>query len=108
MKSYETAKFEINYFKTKIILLENLKKSFQSFLEEDIEVNYNPYNIENLQLYNPIYSEFFKMNNNNFSTVSLNNDYSIIDLQTVEHNKTKTILKKPIYIKFSPVLDPIR
>ena len=43
--------------------------------DENENKDYNPYNIQNLQLYNPVYDYFFTMNNNNYNSISFNHKY---------------------------------
>jgi hypothetical protein len=109
----ELSKFSLNYLKTPLIDLEEFKKQYSNidkqFLEkEDIEVNYQPFNIEKLQTYNPIYAEFFEMNENNYSKISMNHKHVIVNLNTIQNVSTNEKIKKDIFIKFSPLLDPLR
>ena len=99
--------------KIPLIDLEEFKKQYSNidkeFLEkEDIEVNYQPFNIENLQTYNPIYAEFFEMNENNYSKISMNHKHAIVNLNTIRNVSTNETINKDIFIKFSPLLDPLR
>jgi len=69
---------------------------------------HNPYLIENIQLYNPIYQKFFDMNANNFDSIALNHPYHIQDTEHIVHYKTNQVQDKPVFVKFSPLLDPYR
>ena len=115
------SKFSIHYYKIKKIVLEDLEKmyckkttiQYQSLekneeQEDDTHELYNPFQIDKLQCYNPIYNIFFEMNEFNYDSISLNNRYHIFDLQKVIDKETDTIVKRDIFIKFSPLLDPIR
>ena len=104
----QSAKFTLNYIKNSIIDLEELQSQHKNLLEEDISNEYSPFIIDKLQSYNPIYAEFFEMNNNNFNKISFNHKYSIADLYTVIDNDTKQRKNMDIFIKFAPLLDPIR
>jgi hypothetical protein len=76
--------------------------------EEETKYEYNPFRISNLQNYNPIYSEFFALTEKNFNRISFNHKYHIQDLNTVIDSDTMAELKRPIFIKYSPLLDPLR
>ena len=107
MNLKEFTKFNINYSKIKQIDLKYLEeKHIQN--PEDLEHNYNPFQISNLQNYNPIYSDFFTMNENNYQRISLNNIYSFKNMNTVYNSETKEAYKKSVFIKYAPLLDPIR
>jgi hypothetical protein len=103
----ETSKFTINYCKIKPLKLKSLEENFEPNPEE-LEYNYNPFIIEKLQNYNPIYSEFFIMNETNYHRISLNSKYHFVDMNTVYDNETKKQFEKQVFIKFAPLLDPIR
>jgi len=107
MNVLETTKFNLNYTKTKPFDLKHLEESFTP-TADDLEHNYNAFHITHLQNYNPLYSEFFIMNDTNYDKVALNNKYHIQDLTTVYHTETKETMQKPVFIKFSPLLDPVR
>lgn len=92
-------KFCINYHKRKIIDLGEFTEDFESF---------NPYKLSHLQQYNPTYSQFFDLNSNNYNNISLNHLHQIKNLHEVTNINTQETIKKEIFIKFSPLLDPIR
>lgn len=94
--------FEIDYFKNKS---PDLVVS-TSTIKEETSV-YCPYQIENIQNYHPLYSEFFELNPANSKTICLNHLYHIVDLETVKNRISGHLSKVPIFIKFSPLLDPI-
>jgi hypothetical protein len=100
-------KFKINYCKTNELDLEYLK------LEEvyniiDITNGYEPFSISMLQNYNPIYKIFFEMNDSNYNHISLNNRYHFVNMKTVESLEEKDRHKQDVFIKFSPLVDPVR
>ena len=103
----ETPKFSIHYKKDKMLDLESLEKSFIPS-NEDSEQNYNPYKILGLQKYNPIYKEFFDLNENNYNGISLNHKYALKTHNSVIDVETKEVFQKPTFIKYSPLLDPLR
>ena len=96
-------KLKIQYSKPERIDLSILGKQYQEKNKED----YDPFQIENLQLYNPLYNQFFTMNKNNYDSISFNHKYQVIDLNTVQKD-TKETNPREIHIKFSPLLDPYR
>jgi hypothetical protein len=107
MNVNDTAKFAIHYSKTKPLQLKPLEETYKP-KNDDAEHNYNPFRIQKLQNYNPIYSEFFEMTSKNYDTIGLNHKYHIHDLDTIIHQETKEKLNKPVFIKYSPVLDPLK
>ena len=57
-------KFTLNYSKPTKINLDILGEQYQNNNGDTINgIQYNPYNMLHLQLYNPIYTCFFDMNN---------------------------------------------
>jgi hypothetical protein len=107
MTIVETAKFNIHYSKTKPLNLKHLEETFTPILV-DAEYGYNPFCISQLQNYNPVYSTFFAMNSKNYDAISFNSKYHMKDLSTVVDAETKNVVEKPVFIKFSPLLDPLR
>jgi len=103
----EAPKFSIHYVKTKPIDLDVLAKDVVLHKEEST-ASYSPFSIKGLQIYNPIYKLFFDLNKKNYNSISMNHEYSMKTLNTVVHHSTKETKKKPLFIKFSPLLDPIR
>ena len=96
------SKFRINYSKQKNIDLEILGNQY----EEENGTDYQPYKIDKLQLYNPLYKNFFSMNENNYNNITFQHRYFIHDLKSVLDNDKK--VEKPVFNKFSPLLDPYR
>ena len=69
---------------------------------------YKPFSIKDLQKYNPIYSLFFDMNDSNHHSLSLKHKNHIVDLHTVMNTENIMIDQKSSFIKFSPLLDPVK
>lgn len=67
------------------------------------ELDYNPFDISNITLYNPIYSHF---DNNNSKSVQFCHDKHIVNSNTVFSKKTNENINKDIFIKYGPLLDP--
>ena len=104
------SKMKLNYYKPKKIDMEYLAKQYEASKNSEMNENnsFNPYLIENVQLYNPIYREFFDMNAKNFDSIALNHPYHVQDTRHVLHSPTNQVQEKPVFIKFSPLLDPYR
>jgi hypothetical protein len=105
---------EINYSKSIKIDLGKIEKQFEKFEKENekekekSEIKYNPFEITQLQNYNPIYSLFFEMNENTYNCISLNHSKHFVDLNTIfDETLQKKKTNVPIHIKYAPLLDPI-
>ena len=88
-------------------------KMFQQYADENIVDDptappYNPYIVDQIQNYNPIYSRLFDLDESTYNNITLNHKYYIKDLETVVDFDTTQKISKPAFIKFSPLLDPIR
>lgn len=103
----ETPKFNVNYFKTKTLDLKSLENIYQP-TQEDIENGYNPFIIKGIQNYNPTHERFFSLNETNYNSVSFNHKYHIYDMTTVYEQDTKAQHERYVFIKYAPLLDPIR
>jgi hypothetical protein len=102
-------KFTLNYFKSRPIDLKHLEESFEKIAsEEDKQHGYNAFSIQDFQNYIPIYSTLFNMNEKNYNQITLNNRYHFIDTNTVYDSINKTTCNHNVFIKFSPLIDPIR
>ena len=120
---------QTQYRKMELVSLANLKNT-NVLTEQDIENQYDAFNINGLQHYNPMYSSFFEMNDVNVKKVTLKHRYYVHDLNTVTDyskydNKSShtsdsskdsqcftdengELVKKNVFIKFSPLLDPVK
>ena len=113
--SLSSSMSDIFYCKSKKIDLNDLEKQYRDVttvarpMETDTPIlqDYNPFRIHNLQSFNPVYGLFFEMNDNNYNMISLNHPNHFVDLQTVVEESTNEKKKKPIHIKYAPLLDPI-
>ena len=92
--------YKLNYYKPDTIHLEELQ-------QQNPHEDFNPYEIQELQLYNPIYSRFFEMNDSNYQSIALNHPYHIKDLHHV-NSQEGNVEERKVFIKFSPLLDPYR
>ena len=96
------------------LLLQDESASSSENKTEMIEViptshsSYSPYVIQDIQLYNPIYSRFFEMTPKNSDRIALNHPYHIKDITHIVDLAKKTVIEKDVFVKFSPLLDPFR
>jgi hypothetical protein len=97
--------FTIYYSKPAPPVLDNEK--IESLIT-DTTTSYDPFAIQDLQLYNPVYDRFFDMSPQNFDKIALNHRYHMKDPKHVVNSETQEIIEAPVFIKFSPLLDPFR
>jgi hypothetical protein len=95
-------KFSIGYYKYKSLDLQCLEQNYNDCIDSD---KYNPFKIEKLQNYNPIYNSLFTLSNKNYNTIQLNQPYHFINMETISLNEQE--LKKDVFIKYAPLLDPL-
>ena len=74
-------------------------------------------NMTDCQNYIPIYNSFFKLNNNNFNSINLNNEHALYSLTEKRNenifegtikNESDEIITKSVFFKLSPLLDPFK
>jgi hypothetical protein len=101
-------KFHLDYYKESVI--ENLEQmnSQYEYSSSDESIGYKPFSIKKIQNYNPIYSLFFEMNEQNWERVTLKHRNRIIDLHSVMDTDNIMVEPKSSFIKFSPLLDPVK
>jgi hypothetical protein len=101
-------KFHLDYHKENVIEnLETLNSQYE-YSPSDESIGFKPFAIEKMQNYNPIYSQFFEMNEDNHDRLSLKHRNRMIDLHTVMDVNNIMVEPKPTFIKFSPLLDPVK
>lgn len=76
--------------------------------DSDPNVSYNPFALHNIQLYNPLYSVLFSLSSTKYKDVALNHQYSLVNMNCVQDQQTGTHHERPVFIKYSPLLDPVR
>ena len=73
--------------------------------------------LDNLQNYVPLYEKFFSLNSTNFNSINLNQKYYLHTLEEETGKNTlkagvadnsNNILKRDVFCKFSPLLDPLK
>ena len=102
-------KIELGYLKRPLIDLKHLEETHDLTLSnEDREHGYQPFAIEHLQQYQPIYSLFFEMKDHNYNAIQLNSQKHIVTMNTVIDTVTNNTEQKQIFIKYSPLFDPIK
>lgn len=107
MTTTEIPKFTMHYFKSKVIELKSLEAAYERS-SDDVTNNYNPFQLKNLQNYNPIYGQFFSLNSSNFNSISFNQKYQILDMMNIINQETREPSEKSVFIKYSPLIDPLR
>ena len=102
--------FSLNYRKVN-------NRDFYSSLED------SQLSIQNSKNYIPIYENYFNMNDTNYNSINLNQRFyvsalsGVIDKNNIQaavvdafksSNESLTIEHKPVFIKFSPLIDPVK
>lgn len=98
----ETDRFKINY-----------QKNDNETLFKTLEKELNVYEIQN---YIPIYTRYFKLNENNSNNINLNHFNTIVDIEKKETDNSfcikvkneKELCLKKSFFKFSPLFDPVK
>lgn len=99
--------FKINYSPSPKLDLEIMMTQVDTN-DDDTEHNYNPFFVHSFQNYNPIHKLFFKMKPETYNEITWNHKYSIVDMTSIKDNETNDELSKEVFIKHSPLLDPIK
>ena len=77
--------------------------------EEEQKEEYNPFDIKDLYSYNPLYSKLFPMIDTT-RNMQLNHKYHLLNLEqvySISKSNMTSMYSKPIFIKYSPLVDPI-
>lgn len=72
---------------------------------------YNPYDLSNIQMYNPLYSRIYPstlITPDNYNSITWPNHLQICGENAVYNHTTGAYYQVPTFIKFSPLLDPVR
>ena len=102
-----TVKFDIGYVSSKSLNLKCLEEQF-SPTPHDLAHDFNPFSLNAFQYSQPIHNLFFKEGDVNFDSIQLNSKYHMVDMNTVSESGSGVISRKPVFIKYSPLLDPVR
>lgn len=98
--------------KVNFTTLDIMTGSTKIFISDDPDnpesFDYHPFAISSIQRYNPMYSVFFELSENNYDLVFFNHKYQMQTMKTVFDRKLNKTIEKNVFIKFSPLLDPIR
>lgn len=100
-------KFDIGYIQTTSLNLKHLEEQYVATLD-DFANEYNPFCLNSFQRAQPIYDLFFDESKVDLDTIQLNTKYQMVDLNTIVSVDTQVEEKKPVFIKYSPLLDPVR
>jgi hypothetical protein len=101
-------KFDIGYIHRPSLNLKHLEEQFSPTLE-DLVHEYNPFCLNSIQNEQPVHRLFFDVATAiDFESIQLNSNYQMIDLHTVVSVDSSIKLNKPVFIKYSPLLDPVR
>ena len=103
----EPPKFSIISHTAEKINTEQLYEKYKPS-EEDIKNGYNAFSIQKIQFYNPLFSCFFDIDSQNIENTTIYHEYSFFDMNTIVNTMDPTQqISKPLFVKFSPLLDPI-
>lgn len=101
------SRFSINYMDVDIIDIKQLEQSYVS-IDDELSNDYNPFRIEHFQNYNPLHARVVALSEENYNSVQLNHKFFFRNTDTVIDIRENTLHSKPVFIKYSPLLDPIR
>jgi hypothetical protein len=99
--------FSVNSYKQDILDIKHLEQT-HVYTEDDLSSDYNPFRIKHFQNYNPMYTRFLTLSETDYNSFQLNHQYHFVNITTVKDSNTNTLHNKPVFIKYSPLLDPIR
>ena len=101
---------EIHYRKIRPLDLDSLAKTYEP-ADEEAENGYNPFNVSQIQSFNPLYTEFFVLNESNYDRVGLNHQFYMEGGEVKKDKKYTTTTSiqsaRQCHVKSSPLLDPI-
>ena len=95
--------FTIGYKKVRKLNLEKMAQQYAS-----IDDSYKPFELDGLQAFNPVYNRFFNMTEENYNLITLNQKYQAGDLKNLHNDDEGEKIKKDVFVKFSPLLDPLK
>jgi|UniRef100_A0A6C0ISQ8 hypothetical protein len=93
-------------------VIEDISRNLQDLNTSNFhkgDKEYPQHLMENIQEFIPIYGRFLKdANLNVHSTMSLNHRYHVINGNQLYDTKGKQIIEQQFFVKYSPLLDPLR
>jgi len=92
--------FSLGYRKINVPTKEILEQLVSSNSDE----SYEPFKIENIQNYNPVYGEIFQLSSKNYNSISLNHPKQFMFSDSLSND----VKMDDCFIKYSPLLDPFR
>jgi len=101
------SRFSINYNNFDNINVSKLEQSYIP-IKDDALNDYNPFRIDKLQNYNPIHDRVVTLSEDNYNSVQLNHKFHFVNTDTVIDMSNNILHSTPVFIKYSPLLDPIR
>lgn len=102
----DLGKIKIDYQQRDLLDISDFNHQYTYSMLENHH-DYHPYAINRLQSYNPIYAKLFDIRQSGTNIV-LQHKYHIHNLHSVVNTRTSEIVETPIFVKFSPLLDPIK
>jgi hypothetical protein len=101
--------FNIGYIKN-ILDLPMSKETEETEEPKNLgKLEYEPFRLQNVQTYNPVYERFFSMNENNYNKICLNHKFNFVNMNTLYDYATEEYIpNSQIFLKFAPLLDPVR
>jgi hypothetical protein len=96
--------YQLYYHKSKMIDLKEIPYPYSHLSSKESLAD----SIQKPQMYLPIYQRFFELNDHNYQSISLNHQHHIKNLQEVTTLTHSSIQPANVFIKFSPLLDPIK
>jgi len=100
-----SSSIQINYRKVRPLDLDGLAKQYEP--SEDDNVNqYNPFSVSEIQSFNPLYTDFFVLNESNYNRVGLNHRYYLEGSRIRSDDESGSNTER-YHVKCSPLLDPI-
>ena len=102
----DLGKIKVDYREQELL---DISEFNQQYTYSTIETHheYEPYTMTNLLSYNPIYAKLFTINKS-VDNIVLQHKYHIHNLHLIVNTRTGEIVEAPIFVKFSPLLDPIK
>ena len=95
--------------KFNISCVSNIQPDFISLEKKyNSNPNYNLFSIDKIQFYYPILQLFSHIDENNNNSLSFNHKYHFSTLDSIIEESTKNIIKKPVFIKCSPLINPTK